>query len=110
METFGVATPSGSPCQRTRPAEGIDNPVSMRRSVDFPDPDGPSNATISPELTARSVGAITRMGSPCGCAYDFCTSCASMMTESTAMLFVRETQNDSTVRARRNRQDFALAF
>src|SRR6185312_8737689 len=30
----------------------------------------------------RSVGAITRMGSPWGCAYDFCTCCASMMIES----------------------------
>src|SRR6266704_3412816 len=38
----------GPPCQRTCPAEGSARPVSMRGSVDFPHPDGPSNVRIRP--------------------------------------------------------------
>ena len=41
------------------PAEGVDKPVNMRSSVDFPEPEGPSKATISPAVMERSVGEIT---------------------------------------------------
>jgi hypothetical protein len=73
IETFGLAPAIGSPRQSTLPAEGFESPVRIRRSVDFPEPEGPNSATISPAFMARSVGAITKIGSPCGCGYDFST-------------------------------------
>ena len=49
IETFGSAVAIGLSCQYTWPADGVDSPVSMRSRVDFPEPDGPSSARISPE-------------------------------------------------------------
>jgi hypothetical protein len=41
----------------TRPAEGRIMPASSAISVDLPEPDGPTRATISPALMARSTPA-----------------------------------------------------
>ena len=56
METFGICPSICLPCQSTWPDEGFDRPVSMRSSVDLPEPEGPSKPTILPGDTARSVG------------------------------------------------------
>ncbi len=61
METLGSVVAMGLSCQKTSPAEGAERPVSMRRRVDFPEPEGPSRARISPSQTERSVGAMTWM-------------------------------------------------
>ena len=45
---------SACSCQYTSPPKASTSPVSMRSSVDLPDPDGPSSATISP-CTDRQV-------------------------------------------------------
>ena len=44
-----------SPSTSTRPADGWRSPASTLSSVDFPDPDGPSNASRSPASTVRSM-------------------------------------------------------
>lgn len=50
---------SAVPFQRTVPSVGCDGPVRIRKSVDLPDPEGPSNDTISPASIERLNGAIT---------------------------------------------------
>jgi hypothetical protein len=67
IETLICTEPIGLPCQKTSPADGAESPESMRSSVDFPDPEGPSSATISPGTIDRSVGAITWMRFSLGC-------------------------------------------
>jgi hypothetical protein len=59
MDTFTSAVAIGFSCQYTSPAEGVDSPVNILSNVDFPEPDGPNNATISPVPIERSVGEIT---------------------------------------------------
>jgi hypothetical protein len=61
METLGSAVAIGLLCQKTCPADGVERPVSIRRRVDFPEPEGPRRARISPSETEMSVGAITWM-------------------------------------------------
>jgi hypothetical protein len=61
METLGSAVAMGWSCQKTSPADGVERPVSMRRRVDLPEPEGPSRARISPSQTERFVGAMTWM-------------------------------------------------
>ena len=51
----------------------------MRSSVDLPEPEGPSSATISPGSMDRSVGAITCTLPPSGRSKDFSICRASMM-------------------------------
>ena len=68
IETLIVCEWIGLPCQKTSPPEGFDSPASMRSSVDLPEPEGPSSATISPATIDRSVGAITWMRFSLGCA------------------------------------------
>ena len=41
------------PSTRTRPALGVSTPATMRNSVLFPQPEGPSNTTSSPAETSR---------------------------------------------------------
>ena len=59
METLISASEIGVPCQYTCPAVGVESPVSMRRMVDLPDPEGPSRARISPGTMLKSVAEIT---------------------------------------------------
>ncbi len=41
------------PAMRTMPVVGLSSPAMMCRSVDLPDPDGPTMPTISTALTVR---------------------------------------------------------
>ncbi len=66
METLGLSPRTGWPCQYTSPALEGESPVSMRRRVDFPQPEGPSRAMIFPGYTARSVAEMTWMRVPSG--------------------------------------------
>ena len=59
MATFGLDSPSGFPCQSTSPPDGCANPESIRSSVDLPEPEGPSRATMTPGSTDKLVGAMT---------------------------------------------------
>src|SRR6185369_291662 len=79
MATFGVTSATGFPCQSTSPADGFASPVSMRNSVDLPDPEGPSRARIMPDSMARLVGAITWIDAPYGRWKRFSTWRASMI-------------------------------
>ncbi len=63
---IGICAAIALPCHSTWPAEGFDNPVSIRSSVDLPEPEGPSRPRSSP-ADGRSVGAITSMRLPSGC-------------------------------------------
>ena len=56
METFTSAVAIGFSCQYTSPAEGVESPVSIRSSVDLPEPEGPSSATISPAHNGQVGG------------------------------------------------------
>ena len=67
METLGIWPSIGLPCHNTSPDDGLERPVNMRSSVDFPEPDGPSRQTIFPGVISRSVGAITSILLPSGC-------------------------------------------
>src|ERR1035441_7820525 len=73
MATLGRDSAMGRPCHRTSPALGVARPESMRRSVDLPEPDGPSSAMIIPGPTDRSVGAITWTRPPSARWNDFST-------------------------------------
>ncbi len=44
-----------APSSRRRPDVGRTNPRTRLRSVDLPDPDGPTKATVSPSRTSRST-------------------------------------------------------
>ena len=68
MDTLTLAVAIGLSCQYTSPPEGTDKPVNIRKSVDLPEPDGPSKATISPAVIERSVGEMTWMRFSLGCA------------------------------------------
>jgi hypothetical protein len=51
-----VAGPATStPSMATRPAAGRSRPATTRRSVDLPEPDGPTSETISPAATASDT-------------------------------------------------------
>ncbi len=67
IETLGLARVMGVSCQKTSPPDGLVSPVSMRSSVDLPEPEGPSSATISPGTMDRSVGAMTWIRFSLGC-------------------------------------------
>src|SRR5688572_31924971 len=53
--TLSTATPSIS----TEPAVASSSPAMMRRSVDFPQPDGPTKITNSPSDTSRLMSCST---------------------------------------------------
>ena len=60
-----VFTPfSGRPPTRTVPAEGRSTPVTMRRIVLLPQPEGPTRERNSPSRTSRSMGPRMRILSP----------------------------------------------
>ena len=67
MATLGVCPFRGLPCHRSVPDDGCDSPVRIRRSVDFPQPEGPSSAMILPGSMARLVVPTTWMRVPSGC-------------------------------------------
>src|ERR1700674_1046852 len=60
----GSGPVTGSPSIATAPAVGTRNPPTMFKSVDFPQPDGPSMQTSSPSRTSRSMFSRTRVSFP----------------------------------------------
>src|ERR1700682_3757254 len=66
IATLDLEPDNGLPCLRTSPLEGVVSPESIRKSVDLPEPEGPSRATIIPDSSQRSVGAITWTRPPPG--------------------------------------------
>jgi hypothetical protein len=66
MATLGGSFPTGLPCHRTSPDEGVERPVNIRKNVDFPEPEGPRRQMIFPADTSKSVGAMTSMRLPSG--------------------------------------------
>ena len=54
------ASCTATPTTSIRPASGRSRPPSRCKRVDFPDPDRPSTATISPRATSRSAPSRTR--------------------------------------------------
>src|SRR5215468_7291467 len=55
---------TGSPSRSTRPLVGRSSPATMRRSVDFPQPDGPRRQMKSLSETRSDVGSMARVGEP----------------------------------------------
>ncbi len=55
MPTDGSGPVTARPSTSTRPRLGGRSPAMTRRSVDLPQPDGPTMATSSPRPTARSM-------------------------------------------------------
>src|SRR5258708_22466325 len=47
------------PCRKTLPRSGRSSQLMHRRSVDFPEPLGPTMHTVSPGMTARLMAAST---------------------------------------------------
>ena len=63
---------TSSPSMVMLPAVGRSKPPTMRRSVDLPEPEGPSRQTSSPSPTVRSkVFDGTHLAEPLGDAFDF---------------------------------------
>ncbi len=58
---------TGVPSMRTVPASATSSPPTSRSSVDLPQPDGPSSATISPARISRSMSRRTGRTPPPGC-------------------------------------------
>ena len=58
----GVSSFTRSPSKASAPSEISSSPAMQRRSVDFPQPDGPTKTTNSPFSMARSMSlsACTR--------------------------------------------------
>src|ERR1019366_4545814 len=59
IATLGIWPSSGLPCHKSVPDDGCASPVSMRNSVDLPQPEGPSRAMILPGPTSRLVTPTT---------------------------------------------------
>src|SRR4051812_26364355 len=55
---------TGAPSSSTRPVVGVSRPATIRSSVDFPQPDGPSTQMKSLSATASDVGSRARVGGP----------------------------------------------
>ena len=62
MPTLGRGPVTGWPSTSTRPPLGARNPAMTRRSVDLPQPEGPTMATSSPRPTARSMSRSASTG------------------------------------------------
>src|SRR6187455_769263 len=73
----------------------ISSPAIIRRSVDLPQPDGPTNTTNSPERIARSIPWIT-----CVSPYALTTLRSSTSAMSADDVRLRETRVDDQVLAR----------
>jgi len=59
----GSGRRTGSPCASTSPRVGARKPASTFKSVDLPQPDGPTMHTNSPVVTSKSIPSSTRVGS-----------------------------------------------
>ena len=53
MPIFSCGCVTGSPSSSTRPWLGVSSPLTARSSVDFPQPEPPTMATISPGPTEK---------------------------------------------------------
>ena len=53
IATWELGPVQGAPCTSTSPSDGAMSPARIRRSVDLPDPEGPSSATNSPARSSR---------------------------------------------------------
>ena len=80
MATPWLAPLSSSPRYDTVPAVGAMSPAMQRSSVDLPDPDLPSRATISPSCNRRLTSSRTGSSWPSGVAKCLVTWATSMMT------------------------------
>ena len=66
-DVAGEVSAIGLPCQNTCPEVGCASPESMRNTVDFPQPEGPSTAVMQPSSSVRSIGAMICTLFPSGC-------------------------------------------
>ena len=54
---WGGTGVTSSPPITTEPASGCSSPATIRSSVDFPEPDGPSRATSDPSGTSSETSS-----------------------------------------------------
>src|SRR5215831_4561341 len=66
---------------RTIPVEGVSSPASSASSVDFPEPDTPTTATLSPVRTclARSATFMIGLSGLLNIAFRLVAACALML-------------------------------
>ena len=61
--SYGGNAAISTPFNKTRPEVGVSNPASMRNKVDFPHPELPSKAKISPFWIAIETSETARTSS-----------------------------------------------
>jgi hypothetical protein len=64
IATWGRQTPAGRPKTRTTPAEGFNSPAAALRSVDFPEPLGPTSATSDAAPMVRVMSSMAGVDAP----------------------------------------------
>src|SRR5512140_1046092 len=92
----------GFPSSTISPASGVSNPARQRASVDFPDPDLPSTATVEPAGNERSIPSSDCIANSLRDSMRFCTNLLlSPRTSSSAshsvslVLYVRRSPDSS---------------
>src|SRR6516225_4822327 len=88
IATPGLAPVSGLPRYVTIPELGAMSPAMQRSRVDFPDPDLPRRATISPACRVRLMSSRTGIGLPSGVVKFLWTALTSMITSPVAVMVV----------------------
>src|SRR5262249_9638108 len=78
---------SGAPWTCTVPEVGGMSPIRMRSGVDFPDPEGPRRATVSPFRREKSTSRRTTCSRPASSWYDLPTPIACAMGASAELGF-----------------------